>query len=78
MARPRAPTSASGPAGAPVGAFAFGKDNAGLLDAVNQALRRYLGSADHRARMATYGFTSAEIDGVLPDPRPKSPPKSRT
>jgi polar amino acid transport system substrate-binding protein len=32
---------------------------------VNQELRRYLGSADHRARMTQYGFTSAEIDRVL-------------
>ena len=58
-----------GQGSAPVGAFSFGKGNIRLLDAVNQALRRYLGSADHRARMAKYGFTPAEIDGVLPDAR---------
>ncbi len=57
----------SGTASAPVGAFSFSKDNTRLLDAVNQALRRYLGSAEHRARMAQYGFGSAEIDGVLPN-----------
>ncbi len=58
-----------GKASAPVGAFSFGKTNTPLLEAVNQALRRYLGSADHRARMARYGFTSAEIGGVLPKGR---------
>ncbi|NIJ64652.1 polar amino acid transport system substrate-binding protein [Sphingomonas leidyi] len=50
---------------APVGAFSFSKDNRGLLDAVNKQLRQYLGSADHRARVAKYGFTQAEIDGVI-------------
>ena len=57
---------ASGQGSAPVGAFSFSKGNTGLLEAVNRALRRYLGSAAHRERMAKYGFTSAEIDGVLP------------
>lgn len=57
----------SGKGNAPAGAFSFSKNNTRLLDAVNQQLRRYLGSADHRARMAQYGFTSAEIDGVLPN-----------
>jgi polar amino acid transport system substrate-binding protein len=52
---------------APVVAFSFSKSNTSLLDAVNQELRRYLGSADHRARIAQYGFMSAEIDGVLPN-----------
>jgi polar amino acid transport system substrate-binding protein len=51
---------------APVGAFSFKKDNTALIDAVNRELARYLGSADHRQRMARYGFTAAEIDGVLP------------
>jgi polar amino acid transport system substrate-binding protein len=50
----------------PVGAFSFDKGNHGLLQAVNEQLRRYLGSADHRARMAKYGITQSEIDGVLP------------
>ena len=58
---------ASGSGRAPVGAFSFSKDNTRLLEAVDQALRHYLGSADHRARMAKYGFTAAEIDGVLRD-----------
>ena len=56
-----------GSARAPVGAFSFSKDNTRLLEAVNQALRGYLGSPDHRARMATYGFAAAEIDGVPRD-----------
>jgi polar amino acid transport system substrate-binding protein len=50
----------------PVGAFSFDKGNHGLLRAVNEQLRSYLGSADHRTRMAKYGITQTEIDGVLP------------
>ena len=50
----------------PVGAFSFAKGNETLLNAVNEQLRRYLGSPDHRARMARYGITHTEIDGVLP------------
>ena len=61
----------SGKGSAPVGAFSFSRSNTRLLDAVNQALRRYVGSADHRARMAQYGLTSAEIDGVVPNAPPK-------
>ena len=49
----------------PVGAFSFARGNHALLQAVNEQLRRYLGSADHRARMAKYGITHAEIDAVL-------------
>jgi polar amino acid transport system substrate-binding protein len=48
-----------------VGGFSFGKHEASLRDAVNQELRRYLGSDDHRQRMAKYGFTRDEIDPVL-------------
>lgn len=49
----------------PVGAFSFGKRDDKLRDAVDEQLKRYLGSADHRQRMAKYGFTSAEIDPAL-------------
>ncbi|WP_321948252.1 transporter substrate-binding domain-containing protein [Paraburkholderia sp. J10-1] len=49
----------------PVGAFSFSKSNHSLLRAVNDELRRYLGSADHRARMEKYGITHTEIDGVV-------------
>ncbi|GGA41594.1 transporter substrate-binding domain-containing protein [Dyella nitratireducens] len=52
-------------ASAPLGAFSFSKNNTVLRDAVNAELHRYLGSADHRQRMATYGFTNDEIDPVL-------------
>jgi polar amino acid transport system substrate-binding protein len=48
----------------PVGAFSFNKNNHALLQAVNEQLRRYLGSADHRARMAKYGLTRTELDSV--------------
>jgi polar amino acid transport system substrate-binding protein len=50
---------------APLGAFSFSKNDTGLRDTVNAELRRYLGSADHRQRMAKYGFTNDEIDPVL-------------
>jgi polar amino acid transport system substrate-binding protein len=49
---------------APVGAFSFNKSNHALLQAMNEQLRKYLGSADHRARMATYGLTRTELDSV--------------
>jgi polar amino acid transport system substrate-binding protein len=48
----------------PVGAFSFSKNNHDLLKAVNTQLREYIGSADHRARVAKYGLTNTEIDGV--------------
>jgi polar amino acid transport system substrate-binding protein len=50
----------------PVGAFSFAKGNHSLLQAVNEQLRRYLGTADHRTRMAKHGITRTEIDAVLP------------
>lgn len=50
---------------APVGAFSFNKGNDLLLNAVNEQLRSYLGSADHRTRMAKYGLTEKEIDPAL-------------
>jgi polar amino acid transport system substrate-binding protein len=56
---------ASKEAGLPVGAFSFGKSNHALLQAVNEQLRQYLGSADHRARMARYGLMESEIDSVV-------------
>lgn len=49
---------------APVGAFSFSKSNPDLLQAVNEQLRKYLGSADHRARIAKYGLTQTELDSV--------------
>jgi polar amino acid transport system substrate-binding protein len=48
----------------PVGAFSFSKSNHALIRAVDEQLRKYLGSADHRTRMAKYGLTGAEIDSV--------------
>lgn len=56
---------AGGQGKAPVGAFSFSKSNHDLLQAVNGQLRRYLGSDDHRARMAKYGITETEIDSVV-------------
>jgi len=48
-----------------VGAFSFNKSSHGLLRAVNAQLQEYLGSADHRTRMAKYGITQTEIDSVV-------------
>lgn len=49
----------------PVGGFSFNKENHALIDAVNKQLRAYLGTPDHRARMAKHGIEASEIDGVL-------------
>jgi polar amino acid transport system substrate-binding protein len=49
----------------PLGAFSFNKKNNDLLNAVNVQLRLYLGSPDHRARMAKFGLTHNEIDPAL-------------
>jgi polar amino acid transport system substrate-binding protein len=57
---------------APVGAFSLSKSNPGLLQSVNEQLRHYIGSADHRARMAKYGFTRTEVDGVVAVPTPEN------
>jgi len=50
---------------APIGAFSFSKTNHDLLQAVNTELHKYLGSTDHRMRMARYGITQSEIDSVI-------------
>ncbi|GKS91901.1 transporter substrate-binding domain-containing protein [Acidovorax sp. SUPP2539] len=55
---------------APRGAFSFAPNNSTLREAVNGQLQRYLGSADHRARMASHGLSGAEIDGALLAPLP--------
>lgn len=49
----------------PVGAFSFNRKNISLLSAVNEQLRRYLGSRDHRARMAKWGLTNHELEPVM-------------
>ncbi len=48
-----------------VGAFSFAPARVKTIRDVNDALRQYLGSEDHRARMAKYGLTREEIDGAL-------------
>lgn len=48
-----------------MGGFSFNTNNECLMQAVNEQLRKYLGSPDHRARMKKYGITNREIDGVL-------------
>jgi polar amino acid transport system substrate-binding protein len=49
----------------PVGAFSFSISNDSLLQALNGQLREYLGSIDHRTRMANYGIKDTEIDSVV-------------
>ncbi|AZQ53748.1 transporter substrate-binding domain-containing protein [Burkholderia cenocepacia] len=49
----------------PLGAFSFNRENGDLLTAVNRQLRSYLGSPDHRARMARFGLTAREIDPAV-------------
>jgi len=55
----------------PVGAFSFSKGNHELLQAVNEQLRSYLGSADHRRKMDKYGITATEIDRIVPNQNTK-------
>jgi len=59
------PAADGGGASAAAGAFSFATGNERLRRTVNAQLREYLGSDDHRTRMAKYGITRAEIDGAL-------------
>lgn len=49
----------------PVGAFSFNKRNHRLVRLVNEGLRDYLGSVEHRAHMSKFGLTRIEIDGAV-------------
>ena len=49
----------------PVGGFSFNKESRDLIESVNLQLQRYLGSVDHRTRIARYGISNAEIDSVV-------------
>ncbi|WP_310634471.1 transporter substrate-binding domain-containing protein [Paraburkholderia sp.] len=53
----------------PVGAFSFNRNNTRLLAAVNAQLHAYLGSADHRSRMARYGLSNKELDAIVAPPQ---------
>ncbi|MEP0962225.1 MAG: transporter substrate-binding domain-containing protein [Roseobacter sp.] len=46
------------------GSFAFGLNEADLLDEVDAVLSRFLGSNDHRKLVASFGFSSDEVDLV--------------
>ena len=46
------------------GSFAFAKANDDFRQAVNGVLDRHIGSPEHRAMMARYGFSDREIDLV--------------
>lgn len=47
-----------------VGAFSFNKDNPELLKVVNEELHQFLGTQEHREKMAKYGITETEIDEI--------------
>jgi polar amino acid transport system substrate-binding protein len=47
------------------GAFAFRKRDRALRDAFDAELDRYLGSAEHLARVRPFGFTARELPGAV-------------
>lgn len=55
------------------GAFAFRKKDRRLLAAWNESLQSYLGSPEHQALAAQFGFTPAELP--VPSARPEVPAK---
>lgn len=57
-------TLGDAPAGLP--AFVFRQDDLPLRDAMDQALKTYLGSEEHQALVKTYGFTREEMPPDLP------------
>jgi polar amino acid transport system substrate-binding protein len=56
----------------PFGAFSFNRRNADLRSAINAQLRLYLGSPNHRARMACFGLTQNEVNPTLDQGAPLS------
>ncbi len=50
------------------GAFAFAKGRSPLRAAVDDALARFLGSVDHRALMARFGFSPEKVDPMASVP----------
>lgn len=58
-----------GPNGEPIkpelGAYSFAKPNTEFANAFDQALERYIGSAEHRKIMIEHGFTDDEIDRLM-------------
>jgi polar amino acid transport system substrate-binding protein len=49
----------------PRGAFAFAPDAAGLAAAVDDELRRFLGTSEHLRLVAGYGFSAADHQGLV-------------
>lgn len=47
------------------GAYSFARSSAALRRAFDAQLGSYLGSAEHRALMAGYGFTDSDVDRVV-------------
>ena len=46
------------------GSFAFSPNDRGLASQVNEFLRKFLGSCEHREMMRGFGFSDAEVDLV--------------
>jgi polar amino acid transport system substrate-binding protein len=55
------PTAEKTPA---FGSFAFAKSDVRLRESVDDVLKAYIGSGEHRTMMARFGFSDAEIDLV--------------
>ncbi len=64
-------------AASPRGAFGFSMSTPDLTAIVNSILDRYLGSPEHQALMAHYGFTSDELPPALGRMRQGRPPRVR-
>ena len=47
------------------GSYAIAKSDSAFLNAVDRILETYIGSADHRAMMARYGFSDADINLLI-------------
>jgi polar amino acid transport system substrate-binding protein len=47
------------------GAFAFRKEDTALIKAVNQELGKFIGSKEHLALVAPFGFTQDELPGKM-------------
>lgn len=55
------PSSEKPPA---LGSFAFGLNDADLLNEVDEVLSQFLGTLAHRKMVASFGFSTDEVDMV--------------
>lgn len=59
-------SAASPEVAVPVGAFSFARSNIELRKRFDEYLAHYLGSQEHRERMASQGLSAREIDPISP------------